>query len=135
MKVVARNSKSKRKSKQKLAFNVQAFLDSAGVARRVEEFQKSQTIYSQGNPAKTVMYIQEGGVKLSVVNDVGKEAVLAILGPDDFFGEGGLAGQPLRMGTATPITPTTILCSLSRPGDRPPSDPEWRGPPPQRVFP
>jgi CRP/FNR family cyclic AMP-dependent transcriptional regulator len=112
MKVVARssNTKSKRKSKQKLHFNVQGFLDSAGVARRVAEFQKSQTIYSQGDPATTVMYVQEGGVKLSVVNDVGKEAVLAILGPDDFFGEGGLAGQPLRMGTATAITPNNDTC-------------------------
>ena len=55
------------------------------------------------------MYIQNGGIKLSVVNAVGKEAVVAILGPDDFFGEGGLAGQSVRMGTATTITPTTLL--------------------------
>ncbi|MHB8541680.1 MAG: Crp/Fnr family transcriptional regulator [Candidatus Acidiferrales bacterium] len=55
------------------------------------------------------MYIQKGGVKLSVVNTVGKEAVVAILGPGDFFGEGGLAGQPVRMGTATAITPTALL--------------------------
>ena len=55
------------------------------------------------------MYIQNGGVKLSVVNAVGKEAVVAILEPDDFFGEGGLAGQSVRMGTATAITPTTLL--------------------------
>ncbi len=55
------------------------------------------------------MYLQEGGVKLSVVNEVGKEAVVAILGPGDFFGEGCLAGQPVRMGTATAVTPTTVL--------------------------
>ena len=55
------------------------------------------------------MYIQKGGVKLSVVNEVGKEAVVAILGPGDFFGEGGMAGQPVRMGAATAITATTLL--------------------------
>jgi CRP-like cAMP-binding protein len=55
------------------------------------------------------MYLQSGGVKLTVVNEVGKEAVVAILGPGDFFGEGSLAGQSVRMGTATAITPTTVL--------------------------
>jgi CRP/FNR family cyclic AMP-dependent transcriptional regulator len=103
------NIKSKRKSTQKRAFDAQVFLDSAGVARRVVEYRRSQKIYSQGDPATSVMYIQKGGVKLSVVNKVGKEAVLAILGPSDFFGEGGMAGQSLRMGTATAITPTTLL--------------------------
>ena len=91
------------------AFNAQAFLDSAGVARRVVEYRRSQKIYSQGDPAASVMYVQKGGVRLSVVNEVGKEAVLAMLGPGDFFGEGGMAGQAVRMGTATAITPTTLL--------------------------
>jgi CRP-like cAMP-binding protein len=103
------NIKSKRKSTQKRAFDAQAFLDSAGVSRRVVEYRRSQKIYSQGDPATSVMYIQKGGVKLSVVNEVGKEAVLAILGPGDFFGEGGLAGQSVRMGTATAITPMSLL--------------------------
>jgi CRP/FNR family cyclic AMP-dependent transcriptional regulator len=103
------NTKSKRKPTQKRAFDAQSFLDSAGVARRVVEYRRSQKIYSQGDPATSVMYVQKGGVKLSVVNEVGKEAVLAILGPGDFFGEGGMAGQPVRMGTATSITPTTLL--------------------------
>ena len=103
------NTKSKRKSTQRRPFDVQAFLDSAGVARRVVEYRRLQKIYSQGDPATSVMYVQKGGVKLSVVNEVGKEAVLAILGPDDFFGEGGMAGQSIRMGTATAITPTTLL--------------------------
>ncbi len=79
------NTKSKRISTQKRAFDAQAFLDSAGVARRVVEYRRSQKIYSQGHPATSVMYVQKGGVKLSVVNEVGKEAVLAILGPGDFF--------------------------------------------------
>ena len=91
------------------AFKAQAFLDSAGLARRIVEYRKSQKIYSQGDPTNHVMYIQKGGVKLSVVNEVGKEAVVAMLGPGDFLGEGGLAGQPVRMGTATTITPTTLL--------------------------
>jgi CRP/FNR family transcriptional regulator, cyclic AMP receptor protein len=103
------NIKSKRKSTQKRAFDAQAFVDSAGVSRRVVEYRRSQKIYSQGDPATSVMYIQKGGVKLSVVNEVGKEAVLAILGPGDFFGEGGLAGQSVRMGTATAITPMSLL--------------------------
>ena len=90
-------------------FDAQAFLDSAGVARRIVEYRKSQKIYSQGEQAKNVLYIQKGRIKLSVVNEVGKEAVVALLGPGDFFGEGGIAGQAVRMGTATAITPTTLL--------------------------
>jgi len=90
-------------------FDAQAFLDSAGVARKLVEYRRSQKIYSQGDPATSVMYVQKGGVKLSVVNEVGKEAVVAMLGPGDFFGEGGMAGQLVRMGTATAITPTTVL--------------------------
>jgi CRP-like cAMP-binding protein len=101
--------KSNIKLKQNLGFDAQAFLDSAGVARRVVEYRRSQKIYSQGDPATSVMYVQKGGVKLSVVNEVCREAVLAILGPSDFFGEGGMAGQSVRMGTATAITLTTLL--------------------------
>jgi CRP/FNR family cyclic AMP-dependent transcriptional regulator len=90
-------------------FDAQAFLDSAGVARKVTEFKRAEVLYAQGDAAKSVMYLQSGGVKLTFVNEVGKEAVVAILGPGDFFGEGGLAGQPVRMGTATAITPSTVL--------------------------
>ena len=90
-------------------FNAQAFLDSAGVARKIVEFKKKDTIFSQGDACGSVMYIQKGGVKISVVSKTGKEAVVAILGPGDFLGEGGLAGQPLRMSTATAVTPVTVL--------------------------
>ena len=90
-------------------FDVQAFLNSAGLARKVVEYKGSQKIYSQGDPANRVMYIQKGGVKLSVVNEVGKEAVVAMLGPGDFFGEGCLAGQSICMATATAMSPTTVL--------------------------
>jgi CRP/FNR family cyclic AMP-dependent transcriptional regulator len=106
---IRRKIKSNKKLKHKLAFDAQSFLDSAGVARKIVEYRKSQKIFSQGDPTTKVMYVQQGGVKLSVVNEVGKEAVLAMLGPGDFFGEGGMAGQPVRMATATAITPTTLL--------------------------
>ncbi len=107
--VSSTKAKSKIKLKEKRAFNVQAFLDSAGVSRKIVEYRRSQKIYTQGDPATSVMYIQNGGVKLSVVSEVGKEAVVGILGSGDFFGEGCLAGQPICMGTATAITPTAIL--------------------------
>jgi CRP/FNR family transcriptional regulator, cyclic AMP receptor protein len=107
MKTIA--SKGKIRYEETPAFNVQAFLNSAGVARKIVEYGKQGKIYSQGDPTKNVMYIQKGGVRLTVVNAVGKEAVVALLGPGDFFGEGGMAGQHLRMGSATAITPTTLL--------------------------
>jgi CRP/FNR family cyclic AMP-dependent transcriptional regulator len=94
---------------RKRAFDAQAFLDSVGVSRKVAEFRKKETVFSQGDPGTNVLYIQKGGVRLSVVNEAGKEAVVAVLGPGDFFGEGCLAGQPLRIGTATAITATTAL--------------------------
>jgi CRP-like cAMP-binding protein len=90
-------------------FDAQAFLDSAGVARKVREFKRPEAIYAQGDAAGSVMYLQTGGVKLTVINEVGKEAVVDVLGPGDFFGEGALAGQPVRMGTATAIMPSTVL--------------------------
>jgi CRP-like cAMP-binding protein len=105
----SRDIKPERKSTQKRGFNAQAFLDSAGVARKIVEYRKSQKIYAQGDLAKNILYIQNGRIKLSVVNEVGKEAIVAILAPDDFFGEVCLAGQNVRMGTATAITPTTLL--------------------------
>jgi CRP/FNR family cyclic AMP-dependent transcriptional regulator len=91
------------------SFDALVFLDTAGVSRKVTEFRRGESIFSQGEPADTVMYIQRGGVKLSVVNASGKEAVIAMFGPTDFVGEGSMAGQPVRMGTATAITPTVLL--------------------------
>ena len=91
------------------AFNAQAFLHSAGVARRIVEYRSGETIFSQGDACSHVMYIHKGGVKLSVRSTAGRHAVVAMLGPADFFGEGCLAGQPVRMGSATAIAPTTIL--------------------------
>jgi CRP/FNR family transcriptional regulator, cyclic AMP receptor protein len=111
MREVIKNTvvQSLKKPKGPRAFNLHAFLDSAGLTRTIVEYRRRQNIYAQGDPATTVMYIQEGGVKLSVVSKEGKEAVVALLGPGDFFGEGCLAGVPFRMGLATAITPTTIM--------------------------
>ncbi len=110
MKAIARSGiKPKSKLKEKPGFDAQAFLDSAGVARKITEFKKKQAVFSQGDPAEAVLYIQRGGIRLSVVNETGKEAVVAILGPGDFLGEGCLAGQPVRIGSATAITATTVL--------------------------
>ena len=97
------------KSKPKNSFNPQVYLDSVGASKRVAEFRKKQAIFSQGEAADSVMYVQKGSVKLTVVNETGKEAVVAIFGSGDFFGEGGMAGQTVRMGTATAIVPTTVL--------------------------
>jgi CRP/FNR family transcriptional regulator, cyclic AMP receptor protein len=105
----SRFNKSKIKSREKNAFHTQALPGSAGMTRRMLEYRRSQRIYSQGDPATDVLYIEKGGVKLSVVNPAGKEAVLTVLGPGDFFGEGSLASQSVRAGTATAITSTTIL--------------------------
>jgi CRP/FNR family transcriptional regulator, cyclic AMP receptor protein len=100
---------SGKKSSGKKPFDAQNFLESAGLSRKVAEFAKKETIFAQGDLCKDVLYIQKGGVRLSVVNEAGKEAVVAVLGPGDFFGEGCLAGQPIRIGTATAITPTSLL--------------------------
>jgi CRP/FNR family cyclic AMP-dependent transcriptional regulator len=107
--VKPRNKKSKASSAGNAPFEAQTFLDSAGIARKVKQFKRSVAVYSQGDRAKSVMYLQAGGVKLTVVSEGGKEAVVAILAPGDFFGEGCLAGQSVRMGSATAITPSTVL--------------------------
>ncbi len=90
-------------------FDVQAYLDSAGIARTIVKYRRDEIIFTQGDACDHVMYIQSGGVKLSVLSKTGREAVVAMLGPGDFFGEGCLAGQPFRMGSATAITPSAIL--------------------------
>ena len=90
-------------------FNAQAFLDSAGLAKTIVQYGRDEVIFTQGDACEHVLYVQSGGVKLSVLSKTGKEAVVAMLGPGDFFGEGCLAGQPVRMGSATAITPSAIL--------------------------
>jgi CRP/FNR family transcriptional regulator, cyclic AMP receptor protein len=90
-------------------FDVQAFLESAGLAKTIASYRRGESIFMQGDPCNHVLYIQSGGVKLSVLSKVGREAVVAMLGPGEFFGEGCLAGQDLRMGSATALTPSRIL--------------------------
>jgi CRP/FNR family cyclic AMP-dependent transcriptional regulator len=103
-------AKAKTNGKNKLSpFDVENFLTSAGVARTMMEFGKKEALFSQGDLCKNIMYIQKGGVKISVVSKTGREAVVGLLGPNDFVGEGGLAGQPMRMATATAVTPVTVL--------------------------
>ena len=98
-----------RKPRRKSTFNAQAFLDSAGVDKKIVEFGVREVIFRQGDPSDHIFYIQKGGVKLSVLNKLGKEAVIAILRPTQFFGEGCLLGLPVRMATATAVTRCTVL--------------------------
>ena len=91
------------------AFDVQTFLASAGAARTIRKHSKSQVIFSQGDHASDVFYVQQGSVKLSVLSRTGKEAVVAILRRGDFFGEGCLANQPRRMATAAAMSASTIV--------------------------
>src|SRR3954464_2415024 len=101
--------KATRSSRLAPPFNARAFLASAGVSKTFAEYGRNETVFTQGDACDHVLYIQTGGVKLSVLSKTGREAVVAMLGPGDFFGEGCLAGQPVRMGSATAITPSVIL--------------------------
>ena len=98
-----------RETKGRAEFNVHHFLDSVGVARKNVQFKRKEIIYSQGDPGDHVLYIREGAIRLTVINANGKEAVVGTLGPGDFFGEGSMAGQTFRMGTATALTPVVVL--------------------------
>ena len=106
--IKARAPKS-RAPKRVPAFDLHTFLASAGVARTVTKYASAAVLFSQGDPAAAVFYLQQGSVKLSVLSRGGKEAVVAILGPGDFFGEGCLAGQPQRMATATALRSSAAL--------------------------
>jgi CRP/FNR family cyclic AMP-dependent transcriptional regulator len=89
-------------------FDLEDFLGSAGVSQKVVEFRRNARVFSQGDTASEIYYIQEGAVRLSVVSASGKEAVVGMMGPADFFGEGCLAGQGVRMGSATAVLPTRV---------------------------
>jgi CRP/FNR family cyclic AMP-dependent transcriptional regulator len=90
-------------SKQNLSFDPKLFLAKVGAGRSIGRYRKDQIVFSQGDPADAVFYIQSGKAKVTVVSERGKEAVIAILEPDSFFGEGCLAGQPRRMATVSTI--------------------------------
>ncbi len=91
------------------AFNAEAFFNSAGLSKKIAEYEPLAVIFAQGDPGDSVMYIQKGAVRLSVLSHAGKEAIVGVLGPGDFLGEGALAGQPIRMGTATAVSATSVL--------------------------
>jgi CRP-like cAMP-binding protein len=97
------------KAKGARGFTAQAFLDSPGLSKKIRKFARNEIIFAQGDRCDHVLYIQQGGVKLSVLSKTGREAVVAMLGPGDFFGEGCLAGQPVRMGSAVAIIASDIL--------------------------
>jgi CRP/FNR family transcriptional regulator, cyclic AMP receptor protein len=96
-------------AKKNRGFDPKEFLATIGEGRKVQAIAKKQTIFTQGDAADAVFYIQEGKVRLTVVSKVGKEATLGILSEGEFFGEGGLAGQSLRMGSATAMTDCELL--------------------------
>jgi CRP-like cAMP-binding protein len=94
---------------RKNTFDAEVYLESAGISRKIVEFGPKQALFSQGKLADSVMYIQNGSVRLTVVNEFGKEAVVALFGPGDFLGEGSMTTQTTRTGTATAVVPTTVL--------------------------
>jgi CRP/FNR family transcriptional regulator, cyclic AMP receptor protein len=94
---------------RRLPFDFHVPFPTASAGAHRSEYRATQVVFSQGDPAKTVMYLQKGVVKLSVVSPSGQEAVLAILGSGDWFGEACLAGQSVRVETATAVTPTVLL--------------------------
>jgi CRP-like cAMP-binding protein len=95
--------------KGKLPFDLKVFLSKINGGRTVSRYGKNQVVYAQGDPADSVFYIQSGKVKATVVSEQGKEAVVALLGANDFFGEGCLAGQPLRLATVSAMTECVVV--------------------------
>ncbi len=96
-------------AKRRLPFDPKSFLAKVGEGRTISKYSKDQVVFSQGDLAESVFYIQKGKVKVTVVSDQGKEAVVALLGAAEFCGEGCLAGQPRRMATVTAMTECTIM--------------------------
>ena len=95
--------------KNPAGFDAKTFLTKAGTGRSASSYRKKQVIFAQGDPADSVFYVERGQVKLTVVSQRGKSAVVAILGPGDFFGEGCLAGQPVRMASASAMTEASVV--------------------------
>src|SRR6202163_789888 len=96
-------------TKRKRLLDARAFLDSAGLGKRVVTYRRKEVVFSQGDPCEHVMYVQSGAIQLSVLSNSGKQAIVAVLGPGEFLGEGALAGHPIRLETATATTASTVL--------------------------
>ena len=94
---------------KKIPFDPKVFLATVDGGRSIAKYRKGETVFSQGKPADAVFYIQKGKVKITVVSEQGKEAVVAVMGPDEFCGEGCLSGQPVRLATATTMTECEIM--------------------------
>jgi len=97
------------KRKQKLPFDPKTFLTKVNGGRTISDYRMDQIVYAQGSPADSVFYIQKGKVKVTILSELGKEAVVAVLGNGDFFGEGCLAGQVLRFATTTALSECVIV--------------------------
>jgi CRP/FNR family transcriptional regulator, cyclic AMP receptor protein len=96
-------------TKKERPFDVQAFLESAGLGKRNTSYPRMGVIFSQGDPCDSVMYLRSGGIRVSVLSHAGKEAIVATLGPGDFLGEGAIAGHPVRLETARATMASTVL--------------------------
>ena len=98
-----------KKSKPQDSFSLSSYLETAGIRRQIVQYRKRQTIFSQGDPSDSIFYVQRGSVKITVTAATGKEAVIALLDTGDFFGEGCIAGQTLRVSTARAMEATAVL--------------------------
>src|ERR1700681_2063979 len=96
-------------TKRKRLLDARAFLDSAGLGKRIVAYRRKEVVFSQGDPCEHVMYVQSGAIQLSVLSNTGKQAIVAVLGPGEFLGEGALAGHPIRLETATASVASSVL--------------------------
>jgi CRP/FNR family transcriptional regulator, cyclic AMP receptor protein len=103
------DSMTRTKSKRRAVFDIEKYLSTPSIAKTIVTYPKGQTIFSQGGPCDSVLYLQQGRVKLTVLAPDGKEAIIALLYPGDFLGEGSIAGQSFRSATATALEATTVL--------------------------
>ncbi|HEY4906015.1 MAG TPA: Crp/Fnr family transcriptional regulator [Candidatus Acidoferrum sp.] len=99
----------KKKIRVSEPFDASEYLETAGIKRKIVTYRKRQTIFSQGDASRSVFYLRSGSVKIAVTSSSGKEAVIALLHPGDFFGEGCIAGQPLRVAKASAMGPVSVL--------------------------
>jgi len=99
----------RKQTRSTTGFDATRYLETSGIKRRIVAYRKGQRIFSQGDESRSVLYLQSGAVKITVTSSSGKEAVIALLHPGDFFGEGCIAGQPVRFATAIAMGPASVL--------------------------
>jgi CRP/FNR family cyclic AMP-dependent transcriptional regulator len=98
-----------KRSKKSASFNLDKYLNASGIANKVVDYRKGQTIFSQGDRCQSVLYLKQGAVKLMITSRQGREAVVGLMAKGDFFDEGCIAGQPLRIATAVALEATSVL--------------------------